>query len=201
VGIDVKYFQPPSQPRQANCIMHVGTLTNYTKLEPMLWFCEKVLPIVRGRISEAELHLVGRTPTEPFQRLANVFVQGVVDNEIPYLQRGRVFISPQFVGSGIRVKILNAMATSNAIVCTSVACEGIPMRDGTHALIRDDPESFAQAVLSLLQDEEQAQRIGKNARQLAIHHASWPHIAAELESSLSRTIDRADQMARVGLSL
>jgi glycosyltransferase involved in cell wall biosynthesis len=188
-GADIDHFQPPSTPRQPDCIAHVGSLTAFTKFEAMLWFCEKVLPLIRSQVPQAELHLAGQTPAERFQHFPGVTVHGPVHDVRPFFGRGRVFIAPQFVGTGVRLKILEAMSTGNAIVCTSTACEGISLIDGTHGLIRDDPESFAQAVVSLLRDEEQASDLGKRARELAVQNCSWSRIGADMEDALRGMVD------------
>jgi len=187
-GADIDHFQPPSAPRRPHNIVHVGSLTAFTKLEGMLWFCENVLPIIRSQDPEAELHLIGQVPAEQFRHFPGVKLHGMVDDVRPFFGQGRVFIAPQFVGTGVRLKLLEAMSTGNAIVCTSTACEGIPMIDGTHGCIRNDPESFAQAVVSLLQDEEQADALGKKARELAIQKYSWNQIGAEMEDALREMV-------------
>ena len=183
-GTDLDYFQPSNQPRVPDLIVHVGSLTEFTKLEAMIWFCKSVLPLIRRQRPNVRLELVGRAPAKAFSRFEGVNVLGQLPDIRPYLARGRVFIAPQFVGSGIRIKILNAMATANAIVCTPVACEGIGLVNNQHALIREDAEGFAQAVLSILSDSELAERLGANARKFVEEKYNWKTIVEDLAKLL-----------------
>lgn len=183
-GTDLERFQVSTESRRANVIIHVGTLTAYTKLDGMVWFCRKVLPIIRREKADAKLELIGAGPAEVFATSKGVTFIGRVADERPYLVRGRVFIAPQFVGSGVRLKILNAMATGNAIVCTPVAAEGIPLVDGEHALIRNTAEGFASGVLSLFDDNQLAKHLGQNARSMVEQEYDWSGIIAGLEGLL-----------------
>jgi len=189
-GTDLRRFQFSDQPREPLTIMHVGSLTEFTKLEPMLWFAREVLPMVRQRHPDARLELVGKTPSDAFAPLDGVTVVGRVPDERPYLQRGRVFIAAQFVGSGVRLKILNAMATGNAIVCTPVACEGLPLVDGEHALVREAADDFADAVTLLLENDALAGKLGRNARRLVEEKYDWAGIVAGLEELLQQVVDK-----------
>jgi glycosyltransferase involved in cell wall biosynthesis len=185
-GTDLNRYHVSDATRDPNVIMHMGTLTAMTKQEAMEWFCREVLPRIRNDWPDARLELAGFAPKGVFERYDGVDAIGRVDDERPYLARGRVFVAPQFVGSGVRLKILNAMATGNAIVCTTVACEGIPLVDGEHALICDDPAGFAAAVSRLLADGGLGEELGRNARALIEREFSWPAIVPKLEERLEQ---------------
>jgi glycosyltransferase involved in cell wall biosynthesis len=156
---------PPGE-REPLQVIHCGTLEPITTLPAMLWFAREVWPRIRERKPEARLDLVGRTtPSELSEMEADgVRVVGPVDDMLPHLRRGAVFISPMFAGSGIRLSILNAMATGNAIVATSVAAEGVPFADGHDLFIADEPAAFSDAVCRLLDDEDLRRRTGEHAR-------------------------------------
>ena len=198
-GVDLDYFQfsPPDQ-REPNTIMHVGTLDPTTKLPAMLWFCREVLPLIRRRCPEARLELVGRVPQSRLYDMTEqgVIVHGKVADVRPYLSRGGAFIAPQFVGSGIRIKILTAMGTGNAIVATSVACEGLGLTDGENILIADQPVPFADHVCSLLEDSNLRARIAREGYRSVEQRFAWPRIAEELEKWLRVAITRHAQRAK-----
>lgn len=195
-GADLERLRPPEEVRDSTVIMHLGTLTQFTKLEAMEWFVNEVLPLIRQVRPDVTLELAGSAPPDAFRGVEGVNVLGIVEDEREQLWRGRVFVAPQFVGSGIRLKILNAMASGNAIVCTPVACEGIPLVDGRHALIREEASEFATAVLALLADERQAERLGRNARLLAEECYAWDGIAAQLEQQLLQAIARSKEAGK-----
>lgn len=197
IGTDLDRLRDTGELRKSGLVCHVGTLTAQTKLKAMDWFCRKVWPLVRQERPDAVLELVGLVPEREFRGLEGVRVVGRVDDVLPYLHRGRVFIAPQFVGSGVRLKLLDAMATGNAIVCTPVACEGIPFIDGVHALVREEPAGFAAAVCEVLENDALAARLGRNARTLVEKRQSWRAIVPSLERRLQELTEAAaDRRAR-----
>lgn len=192
-GVDLDYFSVnPAREREPDTIMHVGTLDPVTKLPAMMWFYEKVLPLIRLRRPGVKLELVGRMPKCPLHHAdpTDVVVHGVVPDVRPYLARGAAFVAPQFVGSGIRIKILNAMATGNAVVSTKVACEGLPVTHGQDVFVADEEQNFANHVISLLEDSALRERMGQQARRLVEERFGWPSVAKQLENELREAIRR-----------
>lgn len=190
-GVDLDEFKAlPDEQREDDLIIHVGSLDPITKLPGILWFYDRVLPRIRKRRPRARLELAGHTPQcslwhkEP----TDVKVHGRVPDVLPFLAKGSVFIAPQFVGSGIRIKILNAMATCNAVVCSKVACEGLPVTHEQDILITDDEERFADYVCEMLENPRRRAELGARARITVERRFGWPVIAEELETLLYEAI-------------
>ncbi len=192
-GVDLDYFSftPPEQ-RDPVTVVHVGSLDPITKLPAMLWFYDKVWPHVRKRVNGARLEIAGNMPPCRLQHGADqgVVVHGRLPDVRPLLAKGAVFIAPQFVGSGIRIKILNAMATGNAVVCTPVACEGLPVTQGEDIFIADNEKGFSETVCHLLENPTLRAEVGRRARKLMENQFAWPRIAEQLEEGLSKAIQR-----------
>ena len=201
-GVDLDYFSPHSiEEREANTIMHVGSLDATTKLPAMMWFYRNVFPRIRERFPAVRLELVGAIPKCVLhqEEHSEVIVHGRVPDVRPYLAKGTIFIAPQFVGSGIRIKILNAMAMGNAVVATSVASEGLPVKHGHNIFVADNEEQFADAACLLLGDAKLRQQTGQEARRLIEKRFGWPRIAEELEQQLKTAVQchsRGSQTAR-----
>lgn len=166
-SMDLDHYSPgPFEERDADTLMSCCTLEAITTLPAMLWFYDEVWPLVRERCPQARFEIAGRaTPSKLDDvRDERFTLHGPVDDMLPYLRRGGVFVSTMFAGSGIRLSLLNAMATGNAVVATSVSAEGVPCRDGEDLLIRDHPEGFCDAVCTLLENEAERRRMGEAAR-------------------------------------
>jgi glycosyltransferase involved in cell wall biosynthesis len=192
-GVDLDYFAvAPFEGRDENVIVHVGTLDGITKLPAMVWFFDKVLPRIKVERPQARLELAGRMPPCRLRQLqrSDLIVHGEVADVRPFLAKGGAFIAPQFVGSGIRIKILHAMAAGNAIVATTVACEGLPVTDGEEIFIADDEASFADRVGRLLADASLREAMGRRARRMVEERFGWARIAEELETHLRDAIRR-----------
>jgi glycosyltransferase involved in cell wall biosynthesis len=93
-----------------------------------------------------------------------------VDGEVPdvweYMQRFSIMVVPLFSGSGIRIKIVEAMAAGKAIITTAIGAEGINYENGQHLLIAKDAKSFIDAIIRLCNDQALRDSLGKNARML-----------------------------------
>jgi glycosyltransferase involved in cell wall biosynthesis len=92
------------------------------------------------------------------------------------MHQAAVYVVPIRVGGGTRLKIYEAMAMEKPIVSTTVGAEGLPVQDGKHLLVADDPDAFAKAVLRLLADPGLAEEMGRCAGRLVTQHFSWEKV-------------------------
>jgi glycosyltransferase involved in cell wall biosynthesis len=107
-----------------------------------------------------------------------------VDDVRPHVAAGGVYIVPLRIGGGTRLKIFEAMAMGRPVVSTTIGAEGLPVRDGEHIRIADEPQAFADAVVRLIRDCHERRRIGSAARDLVVSRYDWSAAAAELERGL-----------------
>jgi polysaccharide biosynthesis protein PslH len=149
-------------------VLHIGTMYWPPNIDGVTWFIERVWPIIREKRPNAQFDCVGARPPQQLRDLASrtpgVNITGYVPDTGPYLKTTGVFVVPLLAGGGMRVKILNAMAQALPIVTTTLGCEGINVESGKNALIADQPDAFARAVLSVLDDRARADALGAAAR-------------------------------------
>jgi polysaccharide biosynthesis protein PslH len=188
-GVDTSFFAPlPIQPRRTHMVF-TGSMDWLPNEDGMLFFVRDVLPLIREKAPAATLSIVGRAPTPAVERLgreAGIEVTGRVDDVRPQIAKGAVYVVPLRIGGGTRLKIFEAMAMGKAVVSTTIGAEGLPVRDGEHVRIADDPQAFADAVLHLFNDDQERERLGQHARELVVDHYDWSAAAAELEGALLR---------------
>jgi glycosyltransferase involved in cell wall biosynthesis len=135
------------------------------------------------------LTIVGRAPTRNVKKLADldgVAVTGRVEDVRPYVGDAAVYIVPLRIGGGTRLKIFEAMAMGKAVVSTSVGAEGLPVIDGQHLSIADEPVAFADRVIELFRDLGRRRFLEESARSLVMERYDWSAVAGELESALVR---------------
>jgi glycosyltransferase involved in cell wall biosynthesis len=82
-------------------------------------------------------------------------------------------IVPLRVGGGTRLKILEGWSLGQAIVTTSIGCEGLDARNGENILVRDGPKAFAQGVLQSVADQELRARLGRAGRKTVEDLYDW----------------------------
>jgi glycosyltransferase involved in cell wall biosynthesis len=144
-------------------------------IDAVKWFVNQVLPKVKTKIPEIKLTLLGKFAPEWLKNYKDIGVNvvGYVDKVQPYLNKANIYISPLFVGGGIRIKILEAMAMSLPVVATPVAAEGINATIESGLFISQNENEFAENIIKLIQNPELVQSAGKAAREFILREHSW----------------------------
>jgi glycosyltransferase involved in cell wall biosynthesis len=88
------------------------------------------------------------------------------------------------VGGGTRLKVYEALAMERALVSTTIGAEGLPVTDGRHLLLADDPAAFADAVAGLLDDPARSRQLGADAAAFVREHFAWDRVADEFAASV-----------------
>ncbi len=188
-GVDTTQFQPAPAEKKEEAILFTGHYGNLANLDAVLWFIHTVWPTLKRRHPQLKFYIVGPGPTRTLEDLArrdpNIILTGKVDDIRAYLALATVFVCPVRLGSGLRVKILEAMAAGLPIVTTALGGEGLPLHTGDNCLIADEPRIIAENIDLLLTDDELRQRISHNARTLAAERFSWDRSIDLLEDVLA----------------
>jgi sugar transferase (PEP-CTERM/EpsH1 system associated) len=188
-GVDTGYFDPHPSDAASRRVVFTGSMDWLPNEDAVVFFCREILPLIREREPDVSLAIVGREPTPPVKELARqhgVDVTGRVPDVRPYMRDAAVYIVPLRIGGGTRLKIFEAMAAGKAIVSTTIGAEGLPVINGTHLLIADEPHTFARHVVRLLRDVDHRRHIESAARALVVDRYDWSAAAEVLEESLVR---------------
>ena len=100
----------------------------------------------------------------------------------PYIAAAGVYVIPLRIGGGTRLKVLEAMAMGKAIVSTTLGCEGFDVVPGRELVVADMPAEFARAVLRLLADPAERERLGQAGQAFAAAGYDWSMIVPKLEA-------------------
>jgi glycosyltransferase involved in cell wall biosynthesis len=181
-GIHVKeYLTPPADTLdlKPNALVFTGIMDYRPNVDAAVWFADEVLP----HIPNAHFYVVGNRPDERVQALStreNITITGFVQEIVPYLHAGAVFVVPMRVGSGTRFKLLQAMAAGSAIVSTTVGAAGLNITSGQQMRIADNAMSFAAAVNDLLRDDLKRRELGASAQVYVQRRFDWSVIVPQL---------------------
>ena len=148
---------------------------------------EKILPLIRREIPEVQFTVVGENPSRKIKNLhgkGGVRVTGRVPDVRSYINQASVYVLPLTIGSGVRVKLFEALAMAIPVVAFRSACEGHQVSHGEDILIAETPEAFAGHVLKLLRDRPLSERMGAEARTRVLARHSWKHSGEILEAAL-----------------
>jgi glycosyltransferase involved in cell wall biosynthesis len=192
-GVDLDKFTPselPAAPR----LLFTGSWNWSPNVDAARWLCTDILPLVRAEVPDATVTLVGRSPDHAMHELVrSEGVEGHFDvpSVVPFLQAARVAVVPVRVGSGTRLKALEAMAAGRPLVGTPIGLEGLGLSDGRTAAIADDPGALATHIIRLCRDDQQALHLAGAARALAEEKFGWVSIAdAYVDQLLGLTSSR-----------
>lgn len=134
----------------------IGQLDYAVNVYSLAWFLDKIWPAVLQARPEAKFHIAGRGGTRPerWTRVPGVVYHGEVEDAIAFQQKCRVMVVPTLGASGLRIKLLEAMAAGRPVVTTSAGAEGLDIVDGKQVLVADDAAGFAEATVRLLADND-----------------------------------------------
>ena len=149
-------------------VLYQGGMDWYPNRDAVEFFVGSILPMLRSAIPTVRFVVAGRDPSENFMRrfrgVAGVEFTGTVPDMRDVIERATVCVVPLRIGSGTRLKILEAAAMGKAVVSTSIGAEGLTFVDGEDIVIADDPTAFAKALTRLLTDPSRRWALGSRAR-------------------------------------
>jgi sugar transferase (PEP-CTERM/EpsH1 system associated) len=193
-GVDSTYFRSKNRhPEVENLILFTGTINYYPNTDGLKYFISQIYPLIKKQNKSVKFCIAGKNPPSEIQRLAqdqSIAITGYVDDMREYFEKAAIVVVPLRIGGGSRLKILEAMAMSKAVVSTSIGAEGLEVTPGENILIENTPELLAQAVVDLINNEEKRKRIAKNARNLIEEKYDWSLIIHKLEEVYKELINQ-----------
>jgi glycosyltransferase involved in cell wall biosynthesis len=193
-GVDTEQFQPGPEAAGPPHLVFTGAMGWQPNAEAMIYFCREILPAVRAHFPDVQLSIVGLQPPAEVVALGqqpNIHVTGFVPDVRPYIAEATVYIAPLKLGSGTRLKILEAMAMGKAVISTTIGAEGLEVTDGRHLLIADSAADFASRICELLADPGRRQALGQAGRALVEACYDWRAVAASLDGVYRQVVQEA----------
>jgi glycosyltransferase involved in cell wall biosynthesis len=191
-GVDTEYFSAMDVQEEFPSLVFVAEMGTLTNVNSALHFYGLVYPLIRKELPQVKLYLVGRHPAREITDLArdkSVVVTGYVDSVKPYIAKSSIFIAPMILGTGIKNKVLEAMAMGKCVVTTSIGAQGINAVSGEDLIITDNQKEFAAWVVRLLKDEQLRKKMGDNARIVIESQYSWGKIAGRLDQIFKESVN------------
>ena len=137
-------------------LVFVGGFGHPPNLDAMQWFIGEVFARIRAELPQVQCHCIGAGAPASLVALARtqpgVRLHGFVEDITPYMDGCRIAIAPLRFGAGVKGKINLSMAHGQPVVGTTCAVEGMHVVDGVDALVADDAEGYAAAVVRLYRD-------------------------------------------------
>jgi glycosyltransferase involved in cell wall biosynthesis len=198
-GVDTAYYEKNRTPPSEHHLLFVGNFQHTPNIEGILFFLEKIWPLMKQRIQDVKLFIIGQKPPDALRDIEKsepITVTDFVEDLRPYYKTCSVFIAPIRAGSGTRLKILEAMAAGIPVVSTTVGAEGIDCTDGRHIFLADTPESFTAKTYELMTNTDKREKIVSNARKLVEDRYDWRIIVKKLDASYRLALEKKSTEGR-----
>lgn len=163
-------------------LFHIGSMEWQANEQGVLWFLQKVWPLLLVKYPQAQFHLAGKglQKSDPRFFQTGVINHGEVPDAEDFMHQHGIMIVPIQAGSGIRIKTLEAMALGVPIVSTSVGAQGLDVEHGRELMLADQPHEFAHAIAHLLGNPTIAQQQVSAARTYVEQHHNLKRNTADL---------------------
>jgi len=171
-------------------LLYVGTLNWEANVDGLLWFFDKVWPQVKARQPDVQMKVVGSKPDPRLTAAAahdtSIQFTGFVEDLEPLFASSRLFLAPLRFGSGIKVKVLNAMCRGLPTITTPVGAEGLAAQHMQHLSITDTADDMARSILQLLDDVPAWQRLEQQSRALVREKYTWNKVLGYMVEQIRR---------------
>ena len=179
IGVDSSYFDPAQVPAQEppRRMLFVGNYRHPPNGDAVHFFVRDVLPRIRQQVPDAEFWIAGSNAQLLNQRIVGgadgVRVVGYVSDVRSCYRSATLFVAPILSGTGMRVKLLEALSMGMAVVATPLAARGFRSTHGAVMRTATTAGAFAEEVVTLLRNPELRSNLGANARQMIKAQYDW----------------------------
>ena len=184
-GIEKDYLNFTKENIEEFSMFHTGSLKWLPNLDSAKYFIESILPLIVNQEPKVKFYLYGGILPKSFeipeQVKSNVIQKGFVDDLWGDLRNKSLAVVPLRVGSGMRLKVIELMASGNLIVTTSIGAEGIGAVNKEHLFVEDSPENFAEKCLELIRNRDEHLEIISNAKKFVLENYTWESIIEKFE--------------------
>lgn len=178
-GIDLReWTYSPSE--SITSWYHIGSMEWHGNIDAVDWFLKEVHRRLLEIDEDYKLELAGKSiDKSEYQNIPRLNVHSNVPRAYDFVNECDVCVVPLRSGSGIRLKILEAMAAGKLVVSTTIGAQGIEYVANEHLLIADTPAQYLVVYNKLKNGEIDYKTIVQNARKLVEDHYSTEALASK----------------------
>ncbi len=150
-------------------ILHIGTGHWPPNVEGLEFFLKKVFPLIKEQEVNAKFIHIGKGIPNFLKKLGNekdIYIYDYIEDIEPFYEKANVFVVPLLTGSGIKIKILDAMCKGLPIITTPIGIEGIPFTDGI--IVCKNANEMAKKIVELLKDKNKRMELGNKSYESAL---------------------------------
>lgn len=167
-GVHPEKYESDNGPTEFPSLFTLGSMNWIPNQEGVKWFLLNVWPDIHKQFPKLKYYLAGREMPEWMKRLdlPNIVIAGEVEDAIRFIHSKAIMLVPLFSGSGIRIKIIEAMAAGKTVITTSLGAEGIAYSNHQDLLIANLPCEFFEMISVCVSNQQACEKIGIQAKKL-----------------------------------
>jgi glycosyltransferase involved in cell wall biosynthesis len=190
-GVDTDYFTNTFRRSAEPSVVYTGGMSYAPNQDAVEHFAGEILPLIRASVPNCRFVVAGSSAGGRFSQWEEKDSLFEVASDVPdirqYIGGAWVVVVPLRVGSGTRLKVLEAMAMEKAIVSTPIGAEGIEYAAGGNIELAEFPKAFAEAVIALIENPDESIRMGKRARTVVCDRYDWRILCDRAMTTLYQT--------------
>ena len=165
-GINQDLYIPKSIEKPSADIAYLASFDWLPNVQGLEWFLEEVWPLVIDQRPGTILRIGGKHMNAKLksEENKNIQISTQVSSMPDFINDSKLCIIPLLAGSGMRIKLLEYASLGKAIVSTQIGAEGIDLKNKEEIMIADSNNDFAEAILTLLDNDVQRKNMGERAR-------------------------------------
>ncbi len=177
---------------EENTLFHLGSMDWFPNIQGVRWFLDSCWKRVKAASPQVKAYFAGRNTPDWLKKREDkdVHIIGAVEDSIRFMTSKQIMVVPLLSGSGIRIKIIEAMSIGKCVIATTTAAEGLMYENGKNILMADTPEEFALAVKRCLDKPSYAREIGLQAAQLIAEKYNTDNIAREIAGYYTQILEK-----------
>jgi glycosyltransferase involved in cell wall biosynthesis len=149
-------------------------------------FLAEAMPRIAREMPDTRVVVIGKGAPDSLRSLAarwkpHIELVGFVPQLGMLFEKAAAMIVPVRIGSGLKLKVLEALAHGLPLITTGKGIDSIPIEQGVHGLVSDDIGEFPD-FMRTLQDPKTNAQVSANCRELFEQHyaqeAAYPRYAA-----------------------
>lgn len=182
-GVDTGYFKPMSMKKEYELLFN-GNMNYPPNVESVQYLVHKILPEVWKQLPQVRLLISGANPNHKVMELRSdkVVISGWMNDIRENFAKSKILVAPMQISIGLQNKLLEAMAMKIPCVTSTLANNALGAKPGEQILVADQPDQYAQCIISLLKDEALLNRIAENGYRYVMDNFNWQQTTQILEN-------------------
>lgn len=173
--LDSSLYNDTFGPPQPGSLVFTGSFTYHANMDAAYYFLKEIYPRVKESLPGVSMKIIGNTDGVDLNEWSiddSINFTGFIRDVRPTVAQSWLSVVPLRIGAGTRLKIIESLALGTPVVSTSKGAEGLGVEHGVNILVADEPDEFARAVVSILQNPDLREKLSSEGRRLVLEQYS-----------------------------